>query len=78
MARRKSVHQIYNQYRRILDENVRRNPSLSGVEGSRADRALAAFNSYVGNIGRSSASMQKRWNRDKQFSRSTYMGLNAG
>lgn len=77
MARRKSVHQIYNQYRRILDENVRRSPSLSGVERNRADRALAAFNTYVGNIGRR-ASMQKRWNRDKKFSRSTYMGLNAG
>lgn len=59
MARRKSVHQIYNQYRRILDENVRRSPSLSGVERNRADRALAAFNTYVGNIGRR-ASMQKK------------------
>ena len=78
MARKKTVSQLYAQYSRILDENIRRNPTLSGTAGRRADRALNAFNSYVGNIGRSSRSMQKQWDRNKKFSRSTYMGLNAG
>ena len=78
MARKKSVNDIYNQYRRIIDSNVSRSPDLSDPTArSRADKALAAFNKYVGNIGKKK-SMQKKWVGDKKFSQSTYMGLSNG
>lgn len=77
MPRKKSVSDIYSQYRRILDENVRRSPDLSGeTERARTDMALSAFKRYVGNIGKQKS--MRRWDRDKKFSQRAYMGLAAG
>lgn len=82
MARRrtKSISDIYSQYRRILDENVRR--SVGWEEGSterrRADRALAAYNKYIENIGREKRRRGIGWNADMQFSQRVYMGLSNG
>ena len=72
------MNDIYEQYRRILDENLRRNPFLSpGVEKDRVEKALGAFQRYAGNIGKMK-SMQTKWYANKKFSRNTYMGLAEG
>lgn len=72
MARRKSISDILAQSDRIL--------SRGGVSQSRQSRAALAADRYTDNIMNS-----RRFQKDSRFkaydrkySRSTYMGLNAG
>ena len=77
--RKKSVNQLYSQYRRILDENIRQDPTLTNPRQlNRADRALAAYTRYIKNVGRNSAVMQKKWDVNRPISQRTYMGLSNG